>query len=269
MFDQVDPKLDNHDAIAAVYGRLGKPAKGETPTMRVLPTVESALENDMTDGPKYVLLVTDGQPDYCADGNELCPVDAVVRQLQRLDADGIQTFVLGLKSPLTTISDATLQAFANAGAGQPVLPPAPVADIFNQCFYGGDMNAAGWKADHAASGLGVNQTLGAYASAGGTAVVFKPNATDEALLAADIGRAVSSAKSCIFDLTGKIQVDLTLLTLAHVFIEGSEVPLDPSRGWRMNTPTQLELVGDACSTWRLPASHDIRFEFPCSIIVPR
>jgi hypothetical protein len=269
MFDEVAAKLDNFDAIAAVYDRLGQPAKGETPTMRVLPAVATTLKNDPSDGPKYVLLVTDGQPDYCADGNELCPVDAVVRQLQLLAAGGIQTFVLGLKSPLTTISDATLQAFANAGSSQPVLAPAPVADIFNQCFYGGDMNAAGWKADHAAFGLAMNQTLGTYAPTGGTATVFKPNVADQALLAADIGRAVSNAKSCLFDLTGKIQVDLTLLTLAHVYVEGREVPLDPVRGWRMNTSTQLELVGDACNTWRLPTSHDIRFEFPCSIIVPR
>jgi len=269
IFDQVAASLANYDAIAAVYNRLGQPAKGETPTMRVLPTVKDALQNDPTDGPKFILLVTDGQPDYCADGNELCPVDAVVRQLQLLATESINTFVLGLKSPLTTISDATLQAFANAGAGQPVVPPAPVADIFNQCYYGGDMNAVGWKADHAALGLAINETLGAYASVGGTATVFKPNATDKALLVADIGRAVSSAKSCIFDLTGKIQVDLALLRLAHVYIEGQEVPLDDNHGWRMNTSTQLELVGDACNLWRLPASVDIRFEFPCSIIVPR
>jgi hypothetical protein len=269
MFDQVPASLANYDAIAAVYDRLGPPAKGETPTMRVLPIVKDALANDPTDGPKSILLVTDGQPDYCADGNELCPVDAVVRELQRLAAQGIATLVLGLKSPLTTISDATLQAFANAGAGQPVLAPAPVADIFNQCFYGGDPNAAGWKADHAAAGLGPNQTLGTYAQVGGTATVFKPNATDETLLASEIERAVSNAKSCTFDLSGKIQVDLTLLKLAHVYIEGREVPLDNDNGWRMNTPTQLELVGTACSEWRSPSSRDIRFEFPCSIIVPR
>src|SRR5262249_20266529 len=160
----------------------------------------------------------------------LCPVDAVVHQLQLLAAEGIFTFVLGLKSPLTTISDATLQAFANAGAGEPVLPPAPVADIFNQCFYGGDMNAAGWKADHTAGGLGPEQTLGTYASVGGTAPVFKPNATDEMLLATEIAQAVSNAKSCTFDLAGKIEVDLALLKLAHVYIEGREVPLDNDNG---------------------------------------
>jgi hypothetical protein len=237
--------------------------------MRVLQTVKDVLKSDTSDGPKYVLLVTDGQPDYCADGNELCPPDAVVRQLQQLSAEGFQTFVLGLRSPLTTISDATLQAFANAGAGQPVFPPAPAADIFNQCFYGGDMNAVGWKADHAAAGLGMNQTLGAYAAVGGTAQVFKPNATDKALLAADIGKAVSNAKSCVFDLGGKIQVDLSLLALAHVYIEGREVALGGDNGWRMNDTTQLELVGEACNAWRMPSSDDIRFEFPCDVIVPK
>ena len=42
---------------------------------------------------------------------------------RRLAPRGIKTLVMGISSPLTTISDAVLQAFANAGAKQPVCRP--------------------------------------------------------------------------------------------------------------------------------------------------
>jgi hypothetical protein len=86
-----------------------------------------------------------------------------------------------------------------------------------------------------------------------------------------IAAAVAGAKSCVFDLGdvgGKsIKVDLQKLGEAHIKIEGAEIPLNDTNGWKMNSPTQLELVGGACTTWRMPASDDIDFQFPCSTII--
>jgi hypothetical protein len=46
------------------------------------------------------------------------------------------------------------------------------------------------------------------------------------------------------------------------------VPLAADNGWRMNSPTQVELVGSACSTWKdVEANKRIDFDFPCDIIV--
>jgi len=36
----------------------------------------------------------------------------------------------------------------------------------------------------------------------------------------------------------------------------------------MNGPTELELVGSACTTWRSVAAQTISFEFSCSIFGP-
>jgi hypothetical protein len=82
---------------------------------------------------------------------------------------------------------------------------------------------------------------------------------------------LAGVKSCTFDLGGEIKVIQNLLSEAHVFIEGVEVPLDPNaaNGWHMPTPTQIELVGDACTNWRMPANNKITWDFPCKILEPR
>lgn len=274
MFDRVNADLNNFSPIQTLYNGLMPPVKGETPTMRVLATVRETLAADTTDGPKYILFVTDGEPDYCGDGNPLCPVDGVVYQLQQLHAEGIQTFVFGIQTSETAVPESTLQAWANAGAGQPVgyldrsgTPIAPI-DIFNQCFHGGDTNAAGWKEDYATSGRPMNEPLGMYGATGGNAPVFKPDPGDQTALAQQIRRVVSNVKSCTFDLQGQIEVDLGRAGEGSVRIDGSSVPFEATNGWRMLTTTQLQLEGTACQTWR-DTGTNIKFDFPCEIIVVR
>jgi hypothetical protein len=272
MFDSVEANLNNLEPIETLYNKLQAPTKGETPTMRVLALVRDALMKDMTDGPKYILFVTDGEPDYCGDGNPICPVDGVVYQLQQLSAAGIQTFVFGIQTSTTAVPDSTLQAWANAGAGQPVAnltrdnQPLPPVDIFNQCFYGGDTNAQGWKDDFTASGRAMMEPLGVYGATGGDARVFKPDASNKEALAAQIRGVVNNVKSCTFDLQGKIEVNLSRAGDGKVQIDGTAVPYEPTNGWRMLTSTQLQLEGTACQTWR-NTGRKIDFDFPCDVIV--
>ncbi len=107
MLNPVPPNLMNYSAITSVYD--GLPAgpnstqsgmKFETPTRQVLQMVGSQLMADTTPGDKYILFMTDGEPDYCDDGNALCPPDGVVWQLQTLKAAGITTLVFGLKATI-------------------------------------------------------------------------------------------------------------------------------------------------------------------------
>jgi len=181
--------------------------------------------------------------------------------------------VFGLKSDQSNISDETLQAAANAGAGLPVVAPfggRPVQDICYACING----SAGWKAEFPADAapdcaMVGKQVLGSYAAAGGTemATVYHPNPADQAALTDQIASVVSGIKSCTFDLGGQISVNLDLLDQASVSVEGQTVPLSTENGWRMNTDTQLELVGDACTNWHDPKNTHIDFNFPCDIIV--
>jgi hypothetical protein len=49
---------------------------------------------------------------------------------------------------------------------------------------------------------------------------------------------------------------------------GNEIPLDPVNGWQMDpTNTELQLMGAACATWRMPNVNDIEFQFPCGSIM--
>jgi hypothetical protein len=269
--DPVLPALDDAAAIAARYNALKPPRKGETPTKAAFVQAADILTKDtQAPGEKFILFVTDGQPDYCDDGNELCPPDSVVGELQTLSKANLHTIVFGISSPLTTISDSVLQAFANAGAGQPVAYlNADVNAIYDQCA-----GVPGWAADFAATGKPAMRpsTIGSYAPTGGTATVFKPDLTNQSALVNEISNALSGVKSCVFDLSdptnGKpITVDTTQLDKAHVLIMGTEVPLDATNGWHMTSDTQLELSGAACDTWRKPENTMIDFQFPCQIII--
>lgn len=280
MFDSVNADFNNYAAIKTLYDSLEEPTKGETPTMRVLSLVRDALTADVTDGPKYVLFVTDGDPDYCGDGNALCPIDGVVYQLQQLATAGIKTFVFGLQTSQSDIPLTTLQAFANAGAGEPVgylerqgrvvLP----VNIYDECSPAGDPNAAGWKADYLAAGFTIGTrtettpALGTYAAVGGKATVFQPDPGKQAELAAQVRNVVSNTKSCTFDLQGQIKVDLARANQGTVVIDGTTVAYEATNGWQMLTETQLELKGLACESWR-STGKVIDFDFPCEIIIPK
>ena len=127
---KVAPALMNYAPIMSLYGSLPfrtDDDKWETPTRLTLETIGKELTAITSPGDKYILLVTDGEPDYCNDGNMLCPPDSVVGKLQQLKAqpapNSIGTIVFGLQSAVATISPNTLQAFANAGAGEPTKAP--------------------------------------------------------------------------------------------------------------------------------------------------
>ena len=49
-------------------------------------------------------------------------------------------------------------------------------------------------------------------------------------------------------------------------IEGVAIP--DGTGWQMDSDTTLELIGDACATWRKPDSNTIDFQFPCGVVIP-
>lgn len=267
-FTSVPPAANNYDAINAVYGPLGQPMyKAETPVGQALPLVEQALAQSPADGDKYILFVTDGEPDFCDDGDSNCPLDDVVYRLQDLNSKGIQTIIFGLQN--SSVPPETLQAFANAGVGQPVAVPfsngtttQTAQDVYYAC-----QGVAPWKAEATAAGKTGMDVLGTYAATGGTAKFYQPDPTDQDALTTQLRAVLSGVKSCSFDLSD-FTIDLTQLSQASVSVQDQVVPLDATNGWRMNTSSQLELVGDACTNWKLPQNTKIDFNFPCDIVVP-
>lgn len=235
--------LNNYAAVQAAYELASvKPSyKAETPTELVfltlaIPELEAVTET----GPKYVLFITDGDPDKCDDGNPVCARDGVIGAQQAAHGKGIGTLVFGL-GPATQVQH--LQDMANAGAGAPVLDP------------GGAL-------------AGCPPPAGAYKPAGGTTKYYTPTATDTASLEAALTAAISGVKSCTFDLQGEIKVDLASAPGGTVIVDGKVVPYDMSNGWFMKTETQLEFTGTACDQVK-QASQKISFDFPCDSIIPK
>lgn len=264
-FKSVAPAKNNYDAINNVYGSMGATGyKSETPVGLSLPLVEQLLDQSPEEGSNYILFVTDGEPDFCDDGDPNCPLDDVVYRLQGLNAKGIQTIVLGLQNG--NVPPATLQAFANAGAGQPVAVPFGNSQTAQNVFYS-CQGVTGWKAEATAAGKTGLDVLGTYSATGASTKFYQPDPTDQAALTTQLRAVLAGVKSCIFDLSD-FTVDLTQLSEASVSVQGQTVPLDTVNGWRMNSSSQLELVGDACANWKQPQNTNIDFGFPCEILTP-
>jgi hypothetical protein len=267
--DDVAPATNNAAAVMAKYDSLPSPpnstqsgTKWEAPTSASLKAIGQTLGAIPTAGEKYVLFVTDGHADYCDDGNSLCAPDSVVGQLQTNKTAGITTLVLGIQPALFDLPPGLLQAYANAGAGEPTVAPLRQADdIF--AFYDQCSGSAGWHADLVATGKPVmrGQSVGTYATTAGPSPAYTISAADQAAIAARI-------KSCTFNLNGGIKVDTTKLNLVHIKIDGTEIPRGATDGWSMPTAKQVLLNGAACTTWRTPPSgKNIDFQIPCEAII--
>jgi len=277
--DAVPPALNNAAAITKVYDGLA-PApnstetgkKFESPASESIAVATKQLMDDTTVGDKYIIFLTDGQPDYCDDSNSLCAPDSVIFRLQTAYTAGIKTVVFGVQTALFDLAPGVLQAFANAGAGEPTLAPVRTGgtanDLWDQCN-----GLAPWADDLTASGKPKERgtTLGTYSTAMGPTKPYMPSAANQTELVNQLSSALSGVKSCTFDLKEKdgnpLKVDRTMLTGAHVKIMGTEVPLDETNGWRMNTESQLELTGKSCDTWRAPESKTVDFMFPCEAFI--
>ena len=177
-----------------------------------------------------------------------------------------------------------LQAFANAGAGEPTIAPVKTGgtafDFYDQCA-----GVMGWATDLTASGQtparGV--TLGTYSPTMGPTTPYTPSASDQTMLVSQLSKALSGVRSCIFDLS-TFQIDTTKLNEAQVYlVDGSGAKtvlrLDSGKtnGWYMDdittnsqgmmTATTLELFGPACDQLKNPSTVDIKFNFPCDLII--
>ena len=282
--DSVPPALNNAGAIAKVYDGLPLPPqssdpgkKFESPASESIAVAAKALMADASPGGKYIIFLTDGQPDYCDDSPSLCATDSVVFQLQSAFAASIRTIVFGVQTPLFDLAPGVLQAFANAGAGEPTLAPVKAGGSAND-FYDQCNGNASWAADLTASGKPKSRgsTLGTYMTTMGPTTPYTPSAANQSQLVTQLLAAISGVKDCTFDLGNlggqSIKVDPNQLGMAHVCLgktcpDTTEVAQDATNGWSMASATELILNGAACDKWRMPNNNDISFDFPCKSII--
>jgi hypothetical protein len=267
LLDEVGPATSNYAPIAAKYTALAKPAKGESPFMLALTRAQELLDG-APDGEAYVIMVVDGEPDFCNDGNDVCPIDSVVARIQTLKAAGITTLVAGLPIYLgadAALYAAALQSYANAGAG---LPAASVGDTATNIYYQcnqGSTTPPSWKAEFDASGKPAMQALGTYSANPGSAPVTVLNPTDAASLTASFTQLFGRTQSCSFEASGG-SVTLAEAGSGVVKLDGTLLPYDATNGWHLESESVLELVGSACDALRASGGANVTIDFPCSAV---
>ncbi|HKP63989.1 MAG TPA: vWA domain-containing protein [Polyangiales bacterium] len=231
----------NYAAIKRAYDAIAKPEfKGETPTSLAIQEVSKTLLKEPKNSPKFIVLVTDGEPDFCDDPNVTCSRDAVVAAAQAAYAQGIGTFIFSVGGE---VDRAHLGDVANAGTGQPVEDRQMA--VHYQC----------------------PNSMATYSPTSGNAPYFEPNVNDRAALVKALSDTIAGVRSCVFDLQGKVKINLMLASQGIVEVDGQRVPYGGDDGYRMNSETQLELLGASCKRLKRPETKKVFIDFPCEAVV--
>jgi hypothetical protein len=100
----------------------------------------------------------------------------------------------------------------------------------------------------------------------GDAGAIRPNTPQE--LVAALEKIVLDARTCTFDLSGQVQPGME--KLGTVTLNGTLVPFDdpgaPDEGWRLVSPSRIELVGSACATLKSTPDARLSASFPCGAV---
>jgi len=111
----VDAAVGNVDQIRSTY-LAEEPARiGDTPTGAGIDAAAQQLAQVEGGAPKYILLLTDGAPDTCAQPDPQLGMPEAIAAAQRAYAQGIVVHTVGVAQE---INGAQLQQLANAGAGK-------------------------------------------------------------------------------------------------------------------------------------------------------
>ena len=237
MLEDVPPALGNYAAIDAMYTAASeRPAfKAETPTGEGVRAATELLGQLSEPGAKYIVLITDGEPDSCTTFDPQCGQDESIAAVQAAFALDIATFVIGISSD---VGAAHLQDVANAGAGLPVR--APDQQFMNNCINPG---YASMTASYAAAG-----------ATPGTAPVYQP--ADGAAITTTLETLIRGVRSCSFTLEHD---------LGTVLLDDAPLAHESPDGWRMLDARTLELVGEACTRLQTDAT-ELLVSFPCDVI---
>jgi len=91
-------------------------------------------------------------------------------------------------------------------------------------------------------------------------------ANDQAALADAFAKIVEGVRNCSFQLNGTVKDGGE--TEGKVTLDGTQLQLGDPNGWRLSSPTTVELTGTACETVKDKNDHKVEAEFKCGTIVP-
>jgi hypothetical protein len=253
---------NNYAAIETAYSALAAPAgKGETPTAQSVQQAKDILLADDSPGDRFILLVTDGDPDFCNDPPAQCGADALIASLQNAASEGVRTLVFGIDNPGIQ-NPAWFDFYAQAGAGEmPNWADGLQVDQYTGLLQSQCTSQPEWATYKTTNGnAGQFDPAGKYSAEGGTATAFL-NA-DPAALSQQILASVEGLKSCVIEFNFNVVNE----SAGEIFVDNAVIPTDQ---WQMNNENTIELLGDACTQWQSPGVTDFFAGFPCDAIVVR
>lgn len=89
-------------------------------------------------------------------------------------------------------------------------------------------------------------------------------ANNQAELAAAFQQIVEGVRSCAFALNGTVKAGGE--ADGSVRLNGTSLPLNDPNGWRLSSPTTIELQGTACETVKNADTVSLQASFPCGSI---
>jgi hypothetical protein len=279
---------NNYDAIATAYNAIPAPpvsmdpsVKQETPTPLAIQSATEILLADQSPGDRYILLVSDGEPDFCNDTTANCAVDGTVAAIQYARTQGVTTLVFAIDSAAIA-NPQFFDYFAQAGVGeQPAwsvgLDVMPYSGVVESQCKSSEVSAE-WNALRTANGNAPSATAcppsgagdpncflpaGDYSAAGGTATAILNS--NPAALAEQILASVSGLKSCAIDLN----FDIVNANKGEIFVHDLMGNPIPREQWEVTAGStdSITLLGAACDLWQTPDVKDFFAGFPCDAIV--
>ncbi len=261
---EVDYELGNFEAIDTQYKKqtaeYKQGVKWETPTGAAIKKAAENLLAYQADppGPKYILLVTDGNPNTCGALDPQCGSDESIKAVQDAKAMGIGTFAVGIGDIVAAnvgceaawgrCGPLHLQDLANAGQGLPVT--APPDQLKYQACTPTQMLAATYA--------------GAAETPGAAPFYTAANATE---LETAIKGLLNSVVSCTHDMNATVVGNPALGT---VLIDGAPATYNDPNGWKLeDNKVQITLQGTACDTFKAKPGSVLAVTFPCKVAVPK
>jgi hypothetical protein len=264
-------------------------AASETPTAEGIEAALALLTASTTEGPKYLVLVTDGLPDLCVGRPELinkgpwCSHDPAYAVVQNAFMNGVKTFVIGIgdfkDAQEQDASDHFLNGLAHAGQGLEVAPnplngnqPQDIHCISQESTIargvapGNDFNTdpEGWR-NYAAA------TYGETGMVYDGKLYFEP---DDTTLGPELAKVVAGVRSCSFEMDEAVvraQAGKGAVRLETPDGTKTDLVYDAADGWTLDAANDYTVVvqGAACEEVQTKAEIGVKIQFPCEIRVPR
>jgi hypothetical protein len=234
-----------YSTIESYYSGIGVPGvKFETPTAQAIEQVTQLLDSDaMAQGDATIVLITDGNPDFCNDGVDDCAADATIYRLQQAAASGYHTEVFGVGG---LYSEEYLDFFAQAGQGQ----SPNWDDGLDVTEFVGAIHApcasisADWLDIWTESGATGYNPIGSYSSA--VSSISAHVSTDPATVGTMVATYLQDQVSCVLSLEGET-IGAGEESSFNAWLGGN---LLESSDWQRVSDTQLELLETACEEYQ-------------------